>query len=189
MAHTKCGTYLCAASLARPCQRKGASWRAGVGLVRSLAFLSILRGILFLSITCRSSKFCHAKMLFPEPVRFWSPAECHVVQKSRNSWPDGQWNASIRNHGEASHYDRSCARFGGRLSGSLMGGLFSESRYRPRVRSSDDPSQWAKRDDLLQGYRLSRTQAALRETGEAHDGGLHREPRHCRARAHARQAG
>jgi len=27
----------------RPCQRNGASWRAGVGRVRSLAFLSILR--------------------------------------------------------------------------------------------------------------------------------------------------
>jgi len=129
------------------------------------------------------------QMVFPEPIRFFSPAECRVVHKSRNSWPDGQGNASIRNHGEASHYDRSCARFGGRLSGSLMGGLFSESRYCPRGRSPDDPSRWAKRDDLLQGYRLSRTQAALREAGEAHDGGLHREPRHCRARAHARQAG
>jgi hypothetical protein len=29
--------------LLRPCPRKGASWRAGVGWVRSLVFLSILR--------------------------------------------------------------------------------------------------------------------------------------------------
>ena len=29
----------------RPCLRNGASWRAGVGRVRSLAVLSILRGL------------------------------------------------------------------------------------------------------------------------------------------------
>src|SRR5438128_3273082 len=168
-AHTKCGTYLLVSSLARPCPWKGASWRAGE---RAGHRSSAMPKWCFLSL---SDSFL--------------PAECRVVQKSRNSWPDGQGNASIRNHGEASHFDLSRARFGGPLSGSLMGGLFSESCCRPRRRSSHDPSRWAKRDDLLQGDRLSRTQAALREAGEAHDGGLHREPRHCRARAHARQAG
>jgi hypothetical protein len=36
----------------RPCPRNGASWRAGVGRVRSLAFLSILRDVLLLSQMC-----------------------------------------------------------------------------------------------------------------------------------------
>jgi len=41
-AHTKCGTYLLASRLLRPCMGKWASRRAGVGRLRSLAFLSIL---------------------------------------------------------------------------------------------------------------------------------------------------
>ena len=40
----------------RPCPRDGASWRAGVGWVRKLAFLSILRGGLLLSEICRPVK-------------------------------------------------------------------------------------------------------------------------------------
>jgi hypothetical protein len=36
----------------RPCLRNGASWRAGVGRVRSLAILSILQNILLLPNTC-----------------------------------------------------------------------------------------------------------------------------------------
>src|SRR6266852_5859306 len=42
-AHTKCGLYLLGPSLAAALPRNGASWRAGVGWVRSLAILSILR--------------------------------------------------------------------------------------------------------------------------------------------------
>jgi hypothetical protein len=39
---TKCGGYLLGLHSLRPCPRNGASWRAGVGRVRRLAFLSIL---------------------------------------------------------------------------------------------------------------------------------------------------
>ena len=67
----------------RPCLGQGASLgeeavladsgRAGevaarVGWVRSLAFLSILRDVLLLPQTCRPSKFCCAKIVFPQPA-------------------------------------------------------------------------------------------------------------------------
>jgi hypothetical protein len=42
----------------RPCPRNGASWRAGVGRVRSQDFLSILRGNLLLFQTGSSVKIC-----------------------------------------------------------------------------------------------------------------------------------
>jgi hypothetical protein len=49
---------VCASSpLAVALPRNGASWRAGVGWVRPLAFLSILRGGLILAQTYRPVKF------------------------------------------------------------------------------------------------------------------------------------
>ena len=53
----------------RPCMGQGAFRRAGVGRVRSLAFLSILRGVLLLSQMHRLMKFRRAHRVFPQPVR------------------------------------------------------------------------------------------------------------------------
>src|SRR4029078_12032298 len=49
----------------RPCLRNGASWRAGVGRVRSLDFLSILRECPALGPACRQSNLCFAERCFP----------------------------------------------------------------------------------------------------------------------------
>ena len=48
----------------RPCLGQGASRRARVGRVRSLAFLSILRGVLLLFQTSRAVKFRHVHIVF-----------------------------------------------------------------------------------------------------------------------------
>ncbi len=72
----------------RPCPRNGASLgeeavlaasgragevTAGVGRVRSLAFLSILRIISTESVSIRTSRFCHAHVVCQQPAsRFWS---------------------------------------------------------------------------------------------------------------------
>ena len=53
----------------RPCPRNGVSWRAGVGRVRSLAFLSILRGVLLRFHTCGTSKFQCVKIVFLQPTK------------------------------------------------------------------------------------------------------------------------
>ena len=47
----------------------GAPRRAGVGRVRRLAFLSILRGALPLSQTYWPMTFRHAQRVFPQPFR------------------------------------------------------------------------------------------------------------------------
>ena len=52
----------------RPCPRNGASWRAGVGWVRRLAFLSSLRGVLLLSQTCRPVKHLCDHRVFRGPI-------------------------------------------------------------------------------------------------------------------------
>jgi hypothetical protein len=49
----------------RPCLGQGASRRARVGWVRSLAFLSILRDVILLLQTCRSVKFWSATIVLP----------------------------------------------------------------------------------------------------------------------------
>ena len=51
------------------CPRNGAFRRAGVGRVRSLAFLSILHGVLPLSQTCGPVKFWRTPIVFPQPAR------------------------------------------------------------------------------------------------------------------------
>jgi hypothetical protein len=48
----------------RPCLGQGASRRARVGRVRSLVFLSILRDIHLLSMTCGPLDFLHAAIVF-----------------------------------------------------------------------------------------------------------------------------
>ena len=57
---------------------------ARVGWVRSLDFLSILRGVFLLPQACRPSKFCCAKIAFPQPARkkktmvLW-PKKCRAM--------------------------------------------------------------------------------------------------------------
>ena len=63
----------------RPCPRNGASWRAGVGWVRSLAFLSILRAISLVP-AYRPSKLCCAEMIFQQP------ASGPCCRDARSSW-------------------------------------------------------------------------------------------------------
>ena len=64
---------------------------AGVGRVRSLAFLSILHGVLPLSQMCRPVKFWGTPIVFPQPARYypfqwialsffpWPPAHNHLL--------------------------------------------------------------------------------------------------------------
>jgi hypothetical protein len=53
----------------RPCPRNGASRRAGVGRVRSLAFLSILQECSPIGHTCGPSKSSRAVIIVPQPAK------------------------------------------------------------------------------------------------------------------------
>ena len=68
-AHTKCGLYLLASSLAAalPAERRVSARWGWAG--ETSAFLNILRGILLSSHTCKQSKCCHVEIIFPQPAR------------------------------------------------------------------------------------------------------------------------